>query len=87
MFLTATNALAYCITDPAFYLYQNYLNGSQEPTRVKHLSGAPLIVWLLALPSNIKLGFKVLPGTNTQLLRKSVNYGCKKFYSTDSLVR
>ncbi len=40
------------------------------------MSGAP------ALPANIRLGWKFLPGTNTCLLRKSVNYSRKKFYST-----
>jgi hypothetical protein len=35
-----------------------------EPTRVKHLSGAPLKDRLLALPKNISLGWKGLPGTN-----------------------
>ncbi len=32
---------------------------------VEHLSGTPLWGRLLALPTNIKLGLKVLPGTNT----------------------
>jgi hypothetical protein len=35
-----------------------------EPTRVKHLLGAPLLGMLLALPAN-KLGWKGLPITNT----------------------
>jgi hypothetical protein len=35
-----------------------------------------------ALPANIRLGWKGLAGTNTSLLRKSVNYDRKKFYST-----
>jgi hypothetical protein len=39
-------------------------------------------VKVVALPTNIKLGWKGLPGTSTSLLQKSVNYGCKKFYST-----
>jgi hypothetical protein len=34
------------------------------------------------LPTNTRLGWKGLPGTNTSLLRKSVNYGRNKFYST-----
>jgi len=35
-----------------------------DPNRVKHLSGA--LAWgkLLALPTNIRLGWKGLPGTN-----------------------
>jgi hypothetical protein len=35
-----------------------------KPTRVKHLSGAPLQGMLLALPANIRLGWKYLPGAN-----------------------
>jgi hypothetical protein len=32
---------------------------------VMHLSGTPLKGRLLALPANIRLGWKSLPGTNT----------------------
>ncbi len=32
---------------------------------VKHLSGAPLKGWLLALPTNDTVGIKGLPETNT----------------------
>jgi hypothetical protein len=35
-----------------------------------------------ALPANIRLDRKGSARTNTSLLRKSVNYGHKKFYST-----
>ncbi len=35
-----------------------------EPTRVKHLSGSPILGRPLALPINIGLGWKSLPGTN-----------------------
>ncbi len=35
----------------------------------------------MTLPANIRPGWKGLPGTNTCLLRKSVNYGRNKFYS------
>jgi hypothetical protein len=40
---------------------------------VKHLSGAPI---------SGRPGWKSLPGTNTisRLIRKSINYGHKKFY-------
>ncbi len=56
---------------------------SSNTTREKHLSGAPLEGRPLALPTNIKLGWKSLPVTNTFILiRKSVNYGCNEFYST-----
>jgi hypothetical protein len=36
-----------------------------EPSRVKNLSGAPFLGRLLALPVNIRLGWKGLLGTNT----------------------
>jgi len=52
-----------------------------KPTPVKHLSGAPLYGRPL-VPTNNRLGWKGLPGKNTSLLQKSVNYGNKKFYST-----
>ncbi len=35
----------------------------------------------LASPTNIRLGWKGFPEANTSFLRKSVNYGHKKFYS------
>ncbi len=37
----------------------------QEHTQVKHLSGATIQVRLLALPSNIRLDWNGLLGTNT----------------------
>ncbi len=45
-----------------------------EPTRVKHLSAAPLKGRLLLLPVNIISGSKCLPGTNalTYFSKKSV---------------
>ncbi len=50
--------------------------------RVEHLKGAYLGL-ALALPANIRLGWKGLPETNiVAYYEKSVNYGCKKFYST-----
>jgi len=36
-----------------------------EPTQVKHLSGAPVLGKLLALPINIRLGWKGQPRTKT----------------------
>jgi hypothetical protein len=39
-------------------------------------------VKVVALPTNIKLGWKGLPGTSTSLLQKYVNYGYKMLYST-----
>jgi hypothetical protein len=36
---------------------------------------------LLALSANIRLGLKIVPRTNTSLLRTFVNYGRKKFYN------
>jgi hypothetical protein len=45
-----------------------------EPTQVKYLSGR-----LLALPANIRLGWKGLPGTNALFYYKNfVNYVDKK---------
>jgi hypothetical protein len=41
--------------------------------------------WALALPANIRLGWKGLPEKNTSLLQKSINYGCKTFYSIGPL--
>jgi hypothetical protein len=41
----------------------------------------------MALPINTRLGCEGLPGTNTSLLRKSVNYGHNKFYSTGPRVK
>ncbi len=41
------------------------LQVSLEPTRVKQLSGATLSCRLLALPTNIKQGWKGLPGKNS----------------------
>ncbi len=41
-----------------------------EPTQMKHLSAAPLYGKLLALPRNIRLGWKSLPGTNTLAFNK-----------------
>ncbi len=47
-------------------------------SRVEHMKGASL--WqALTLPTHIRLGWKGLPGTNTSLFQKSVNYGSKKF--------
>jgi len=56
--------------------------GLPEPTRVKHLLGVPLLE-RLALPANVRLSWKSLPGTNnsSSLLRKSVNYGQIKLYN------
>jgi hypothetical protein len=46
---------------------------------MEHLNGASL-GYALALPGNIRLGWKGLSGTNTLgLLQKSVNYGRKSF--------
>jgi hypothetical protein len=42
--------------------------------QVRLLSGAPLQGRLLALTTNIKKDWKTLPGTNTSLLSKFVNY-------------
>jgi len=48
---------------------------------VEQLKGATIGL-ALALPANIRLGWKGLPGTNIlAFYNKSVNYGHKKFYS------
>ncbi len=47
---------------------------------MKHLSIAPLKSRLLALPTNIRLGWKGLP-----IIRKSINYDCKKMYRIGSM--
>jgi hypothetical protein len=52
-----------------------------DPTRVKHLLGALLKGILLAIPTDLRLGCRVLPGTYTSLLQKIANYGPKKFYN------
>jgi len=41
------------------------LRVTSDPTRMKHLSSDPVWGWLLALPTNIRLGLKSLPGTST----------------------
>ncbi len=53
---------------------------------MKHLSDDLLFVRLLALPINIRLSWESLPGTNTQLLLRFINYTSKKFYD-DSICR
>jgi len=52
-------------------------------SRVGHLKGA-LLGKTKALQINIRLSWKGLPGTNTNLLHKFVNYGHKKFYNNDT---
>jgi len=47
----------------SLFAWTNPIN--PEPTRVKHLSAAQLKGRPLALPLNIRLGWKSLPGTNT----------------------
>ncbi len=50
---------------------------------MKHLSGAPFYGRLLALPPNIRLGWKRNVGDRySSLLRKFVNYGQKKVFFT-----
>ncbi len=44
---------------------------------LKHLSGAPL----LALPTNIRLGWKAPPGKGTSFLQTFVRY-CRKMVNT-----
>jgi hypothetical protein len=49
-----------------------------EPTSLVRLSGYPVLGSLLVLPANIRLGWKGLPGTNTN---KKILYVPKKFYN------
>jgi len=44
------------------------------------LKGASLRL-VPALPANVRLDWKGLPWTKTSILRKSVNYGQKRFYN------
>jgi hypothetical protein len=49
---------------------------------MKHISDAPLSVRLLALSTNIRLGWKGLPGTNVlAYYEKSLLTAVKKFYN------
>jgi hypothetical protein len=48
---------------------------------LKYLSSAPLSGRVLAFLTNSRLGWRGLPGTNTNSLRKFVTSGCKKFYN------
>ncbi len=48
-----------------------------EPTKVKHLSGAPLKGWHPALPMNIRLSLKCFQGTNIPAYL--VNYSKKGY--------
>jgi hypothetical protein len=49
---------------------------------VKHISGASFYGGLLALPTNIRLGWKRNVGDkHSSLLQKFINYGQKKFYN------
>ncbi len=48
---------------------------------MKHLSGAPFYGRLLALPTNIRLGWKRnVSDKHSSLLRKFVNYGQKQLF-------
>ncbi len=48
----------------------------------KTFYGRNLRIFVTSLPNYIRQGWRGLPGRNTSLLRKSVNYGSKFFYST-----
>jgi hypothetical protein len=58
--------------------------GRLEPTRVKHFSGAPLYGRLLASPTNIRLGLKGLPRTNTLAYYENHKLWPQKVYGTGS---
>jgi hypothetical protein len=48
---------------------------------MKHLSSAPFWGRLLALPTNIRLGWKSLPGANTLAFHENSQLSRKKFYN------
>jgi len=50
-----------------------------EPAQVMQIKVSPLQGRLLALPTHISLGWKLLPDTNTCLFQTFVNYGRKRF--------
>jgi hypothetical protein len=54
----------------------------QEPTQVKHFSGAPLQSRLNALPTNIRLGWKCLPRTNALAFYKNLQIMAVKSFIT-----
>jgi hypothetical protein len=57
------------------------LRARPEPTRTRQISGAQLLGRLLALPKNIRMGWKKLAGDkHSSSLLNLVNYGRKKFY-------
>ncbi len=50
-----------------------------QPSQLGHLKDAPLEAKVQRLPTNIRLGWKGLPRTNTSLLRKSASTNVKSF--------
>ncbi len=55
-----------------------YEKDSLNAIRVKRLSGAPLLGRYVASPTHIKIGWKGLTGTNTNILETFINYICEK---------
>ncbi len=51
-----------------------------ESTRVKQLPGAPLLGRLLASPTNVRLGWKGLPRTNTLAYYKNLTITAVKSF-------
>jgi len=56
-----------------YNLFCPMVSDEEEPTRGKHLSDAPLWGRLLALPTNIRLDWKILQGQTLYLIMKSCN--------------
>jgi hypothetical protein len=54
----------------------------QEPTKVKHLSGAPLWGRRLALHTNNRIGWKGLPGANTLAYYANLKFTSVKSFIT-----
>jgi len=53
-----------------------------EPTRVEHISSAPLWGRLLVLPTNIRIVLKGLPWTNTAAYYKHLKITAAKSFTT-----
>ncbi len=53
-----------CLSLASFYSRPYCLQVKTEPISVEHLSGTPLLGWLLVLSANIRLGWKGLTKKN-----------------------
>jgi hypothetical protein len=70
-----------CLSHVSLYSLVKYLQVRLYPNPSAR---APLLGRLLALPTNTRLGWKGLHGTNTlYILRRIVNYSRTKFYNIE----